>query len=106
LTGRWGGPRTATAGWKKLRRTVLDRDRGICHLCGQAGADLVDHVKPVSLGGTDDLDNLAAAHDDPCHRRKTSAEAVAARAKKYNRKRPPERHPGLIDPPPTRGGTS
>ena len=100
MTGRWGGPRTATAGWKKLRRTVLDRDRGICHLCGQAGADTVDHVKPVSLGGTDNLDNLAAAHDDPCHRRKTSAEGVAARAKhSAARLRPVEPHPGLRRPP-------
>ena len=98
MTGRWGGPRTATAGWKKLRRTVLARDRGICHLCGKAGADIVDHKVPVSLGGGDDPDNLGAICD-PCHRRKTSGEGVAAKAaRRASRLRPVERHPGLIDP--------
>lgn len=46
---------------------VLRRDHGICHLCGQPGADTADHLVPASLGGTDDLSNLAAAHHDPCN---------------------------------------
>lgn len=41
---------------------VLERDGGVCHLCGQAGATTVDHLVPAHLGGTDDLSNLAAAH--------------------------------------------
>ena len=95
----WAGhPRTSTASWKKLRPQILRRDGGRCHICGGSGADVVDHKVPYSLGGTDHPDNLAAACD-PCHRRKTSAEGAAARRKKYNRKRPVERHPGLIDPP-------
>lgn len=102
-----GHPRTSTATWKKLRAQVLKRDRGVCHICdlveaphpGTAlAADIVDHIVPVSLGGTDDPANLGAAHDNPCHRRKTAREAAAAKAKKYNRKRPVEPHPGFRDP--------
>ena len=41
---------------------VLRRDGGICHLCGHPGATTADHLIPHAHGGTDDLDNLAAAH--------------------------------------------
>ena len=55
-----------------LRMAVLERDGWVCHLCGRrigrtanansaAGAS-VDHLVPVSCGGSDDLSNLAAAH--------------------------------------------
>lgn len=104
-----GHARTSTATWKKLRPQILKRDRGICHICNQVEAphpgtaltaDIVDHIVPVSLGGTDDPANLAAAHENPCHRRKTSAEGNAAKAaRRASRLRPVERHPGLIDPP-------
>lgn len=45
-----------------IRPAILRRDRGICHICKLPGADQVDHLTPVSKGGTDDLSNLAAAH--------------------------------------------
>jgi len=48
--------------WRRLRLAVLERDAGVCHLCGQPGATTVDHLRPYVLGGRDDLDNLAAAH--------------------------------------------
>lgn len=77
-------------GWASIRRRILERDEGICHVCHRGGADQVDHVVP----GDDHSDgNLAAIHDDPCHRAKSSAEGAAARPK---RKREVERHPGLI----------
>lgn len=93
----WAGqPRTATAGWKKLRLQILKRDRGICAICLQPGADTVDHRRPVSLGGTDDQANLQAVHQHPCHAAKTAAEATAARAAiRARRFRPQEPHPGL-----------
>ncbi len=96
----WAGhPRTSTSSWKKIRPQILKRDGGICHLCGQAGATIVDHKRPHSLGGTDHPDNLGAVHD-ACHRRKTSAEGVAAKAKyRAARLRPVEPHPGLRRPP-------
>lgn len=102
----WAGdPRTSTPAWRKLRRYVLRRDRGRCHICGKAGATIVDHKVPRYLGGTDDPSNLGAIHDDPCHRAKTAAEGVAARAAKAaTRWRPTERHPGTIDPSTTADG--
>lgn len=35
---------------------------GRCWLCGHLGADTLDHVVPVSKGGTNDPDNLRPAH--------------------------------------------
>lgn len=45
----------------KLRHKVLKRDRYTCQACGARAPDVeleVDHVVPVSRGGTDDLSNL------------------------------------------------
>ncbi|HEX5522815.1 MAG TPA: hypothetical protein VFX53_05175 [Pedococcus sp.] len=75
---------------------ILERDQGICYLCGGAGADAVDHVRH----GDDHRDhNLAAVHDaNPphCHRYKSSREGNAARAARRGAARhPAERHPGM-----------
>jgi 5-methylcytosine-specific restriction protein A len=69
-----------TSGWEQQRRArrLLQAD-DTCHICGQLGADQVDHVIPLAEGGRDDLSNLAPIHKDPCHRRKTEAEAQRAR---------------------------
>ena len=48
--------------WRRTRALVLERDGGVCHLCGLPGATTVDHLWPAHLGGTDDLSNLAASH--------------------------------------------
>lgn len=80
--------------WECTRRRILRRDRNICHVCGRGGALSVDHIVPVSQGGTEDDSNLAAIHETPCHERKTAREANAAKPK---RKRPnTEKHPGLV----------
>lgn len=66
--------------WRTRRLIVLKRDNGICYLCGQPGADTVDHVEP---GDNHNLDNLKAVHDrvEPhCHRYKTSQEGNTAKA--------------------------
>ena len=34
----------------------------VCHLCGRHGADTIDHVHPLSRGGTNELDILNPAH--------------------------------------------
>lgn len=75
---------------------ILARDHGLCHLCGEYGADTVDHV----TAGDDHSDsNLAAVHDHApphCHRYKSSAEGNAARWA-VREKRTPEQHPGLTN---------
>jgi len=83
-------------------RVFLDAD-GICHLCGlRIDAPKqrweVEHVKPLSMGGTDDRVNLRPAHVE-CHAVKTAGEA-APRAKadragaKHLGIRPPSRLKG------------
>lgn len=55
------GPRTPAARRKLSRqaaRTVWDRDGWECRRCGSHRNLTVDHIHPIALGGTDDLDNL------------------------------------------------
>lgn len=33
-----------TAVYRKVRKLVLERDQGICHICLQPGADEIDHT--------------------------------------------------------------
>jgi 5-methylcytosine-specific restriction endonuclease McrA len=35
-----------------------------CHICGQPGADAIDHVIPLARGGTEAASNLKPAHHD------------------------------------------
>lgn len=51
-------------GWhyQAKRRRILERDGYVCWICGGPGANSVDHVIPRARGGTDDDDNLRAAH--------------------------------------------
>ena len=53
---------TGRRDWRRTRDRILARDDRICQLCGQPGADTVDHIIPVSKGGTNNDDNLRAAH--------------------------------------------
>jgi 5-methylcytosine-specific restriction protein A len=70
---RYGGVK-----WRTRRRFVLDRDQGICWLCGGAGADTVDHVTPRHHGGSDDPVNLRAAHARCNYGRRERPPAVAS----------------------------
>jgi 5-methylcytosine-specific restriction protein A len=88
----------ARSGWdqRALARRVIERDQGICYLCGKPGADNADHVVNVAAGGANTEANMRAVHARPCHQRKTAAEAAAARTKRPTMRRPPEPHPGLL----------
>lgn len=85
--------------WAKRVRAVRRRDRDTCYVCGGAECGNqrieVDHVK---RGDDHSLANLACIGADPCHKRKTAAEAAEARAlnPSPSRRRPPEEHPGVL----------
>lgn len=58
---------------KKLRFEVFKRDSFKCQYCGNVSPDVtleVDHIKPVSEGGTNDITNLITACFD-CNRGKS-----------------------------------
>jgi 5-methylcytosine-specific restriction protein A len=64
---------------QKRRKRILSLYLDTCHVCGKRGADQVDHLTPLSEGGSDDDANLAPIHAEPCHREKTAAEAQRGR---------------------------
>ena len=86
---------TQPGGWVATCVRILERDRGVCHVCRRPGATRVDHKVPVSQGGGHEDANLAAIHPEPCHADKTERERRAALARR-SRARRPRRHPDLI----------
>ena len=72
-------PKRTGRPWQRRKARIIRRDGGICHLCGQPGADTADHLIPWSHGGTDEPANLAAAHID-CNRRRGNRPIEVARA--------------------------
>lgn len=64
---------------KDRNASVMAEHGGCCHVCGQPGADQIDHVVPLAHGGTERRSNLAPIHAEPCHRLKTEAESAASR---------------------------
>jgi 5-methylcytosine-specific restriction protein A len=71
--------RGKTGNSRTIHLKVLKRHRHICHVCCLPGATEVDHVIPLSRGGTNDESNLRPIHASPCHRDKTRREAQEAR---------------------------
>lgn len=54
-----------------LRQLVLERDSGICAMCGTGEEPWeADHIHPRSKGGPDSLENLRTLCK-PCHRKHT-----------------------------------
>lgn len=72
-------PRSTTT--RDRHRAVIRRGKPPCHLCGNdidytlkspdPGSFEIDHIIPLTLGGADDLENLA-----PSHRRCNRAKAA------------------------------
>lgn len=61
---------------KKLRFEVLKRDKFTCQYCGRMAPDVVleiDHIKPVSKGGKNDIMNLITSCKE-CNRGKSNIE--------------------------------
>ena len=93
--------------WQTLRREVLARDGRRCtwieredgSRCSESGAPSnpleVDHITPRWRGGTDEVDNLRTL----CqwhHKRVTAHDRPLSSGAYQPRKRPRERHPGLL----------
>ncbi len=55
--------------YREKRARIL-KDSDVCHICGQPGADTIDHKLPRARGGTNALPNLAPAHA-ACNRAKS-----------------------------------
>lgn len=51
---------------KTTRAKVIERDAGMCGICGQPilpdQQTTIDHILPIAAGGTNALDNLQLAH--------------------------------------------
>lgn len=97
----WEGSKRNTKnppGWAETRARIFKRDGRRCYICGGVGADEIDHVLAIELGGGHEDSNLAAIHSSPCHKRKTAQDAAKARARRprITMARERERHPGLI----------
>ena len=59
-------PRLTGRPWRRLKARVLAITT-ICHICGHEGSDTLDHVVPVTRGGSNDVTNLRPAHHTlPC----------------------------------------
>lgn len=96
----WANGYRSPPGWTATRKRILNRDAHVCYICGQDGADQVDHIINAAAGGTHDDHNLAAIHAEPCHRLKTNRERNANRQAPPpppapRKRRRPEAHPGL-----------
>lgn len=72
-------------GWKRSRARIMARDMHLCQVCQRNGratpATEVDHITPLSLGGSDDDQNLQAICE-PCHKAKTEREAAKAQGRR------------------------
>ncbi|MEX3610055.1 hypothetical protein VVR12_03265 [Rothia sp. LK2588] len=75
--------------WEGLKTDTMTRHQGRCHWCGHDGADQIDHIQAIGLGGArTDPDNLAPIHSEPCHREKTTQELTEMRKRKQGRGNP------------------
>jgi len=90
--------------WRRIKAQIL-AGSDVCHICGEPGADSVDHLVPVALGGTNDPANLRPAHHDVppyCNRVKGDREYAAPILKRSGSLRTPR----AGDPMPPSSGRS
>lgn len=74
MAGQYGNGRGGRP-WRRLVEAVKLRDRYTCQVCGRVtDQGEVDHVIPLSKGGTDSLANLAWLCATPCHADKSARE--------------------------------
>jgi 5-methylcytosine-specific restriction enzyme A len=70
--------------WQRARDKALQRDKGLCQPCARLGRDTpareVDHILPISKGGSNSIGNLQSICI-PCHRAKTTEEGAEAQGR-------------------------
>lgn len=71
--------------WSVTKSAVIKRNGFVCRLCRNSGWGMeIDHIVPVSLGGTDDLENLRVlcrtCHAEETLRLRALGPAFVARA--------------------------
>jgi 5-methylcytosine-specific restriction protein A len=64
-------------------RFIINRDRGLCYLCGLFG-DEADHVIPIAEGGANDVANGGCICTS-CHDTKTREESLRGQARRQER---------------------
>ncbi|WP_107984223.1 HNH endonuclease signature motif containing protein [Rhodococcus sp. OK519] len=94
MTHRWHTKKPRQRLSDRVRRFVLHRDGYMCRIRGDrctGRAAEVDHIVPVSRGGTDDPTNLRAACK-ACNAQENYR--ARGRGGGQSRLRRPEKHPG------------
>lgn len=71
--------RTRGRRWMRLRHVVLVEEP-VCKICGRKPSVEVDHIMPISKGGTDERDNLQGVCLE-CHEEKTRKDLGLGRKK-------------------------
>jgi 5-methylcytosine-specific restriction endonuclease McrA len=71
-------------GWEKRRAATFRHYGRVCWVCGEPGADSIDHVVPISEGGTHTLDNLRPAHR-ACNSRRNALRLIERGVSPYAR---------------------
>lgn len=75
--------------WRSLKARVSRRDHGCCYRCGDddQGEHVLDHIVPISEGGSpDDLENLGLLCP-PCDAAKSAAETLRGNERRQARTR-------------------
>jgi len=69
---KWYSQFAPPISWGIFKYKALERDKYTCVICGSRGGNLVvDHIKPISLGGEEfDLENLQTLCEH-CNKKKT-----------------------------------
>ncbi|WP_367403379.1 HNH endonuclease [Corynebacterium sp. CTNIH2] len=79
-----------------LRQQIRNRDNHTCQQCGKPGHE-VDHITPISQGGTHNPNNLRVLCHQ-CHTNKTTQETRTGKHKKKKLLHLPQQpHPGLTN---------
>ncbi|GGX63295.1 HNH endonuclease signature motif containing protein [Streptomyces hiroshimensis] len=78
--------------WSTIRARILARDP-VCRICDVRRSTQVDHIKAMT---DDHRDHALQGICYPCHAQKSAQEGAAGRARRPDRRRPDDDHPGRL----------